>query len=66
MTKNISASLFLFILLLVCIPATQAQQKDFQFWPSANIDLGIKQKPEGNAGRRSAVKGKLHPDGKTD
>ena len=41
MTKNISASLFLFILLLVCIPATQAQQKDFQFWPSANIDLGI-------------------------
>jgi len=34
-------SLILFIFLLICIPALQAQQKDFQFWPSANIDLAL-------------------------
>lgn len=42
MTKNTPVSLFLFILLLICIPAVKAQQKDFQIWPSANIDLDIK------------------------
>jgi hypothetical protein len=41
MTKNIRVSLFLFIFQLICIPAMQAQQKDFQFWPSANVDLEL-------------------------
>jgi hypothetical protein len=41
MTKNKYAPLFFFILLLICMPALQAQQKDFQFWPSANIDLEL-------------------------
>jgi hypothetical protein len=41
MTKNTHISLFLFIFLLVCLPATHAQQKDFQFWPSANVDLEL-------------------------
>jgi hypothetical protein len=44
MIKNIHVSLFLFILFLICIPSTQAQQKDFQFWPSANIDLEVSKK----------------------
>jgi hypothetical protein len=41
MTSKTPVSLILFILLLVCIPALQAQQKDFQFWPSANVDLEL-------------------------
>lgn len=42
MTKNTPVSLFLFILLFICIPAVKAQQKDFQIWPSASVDLDIK------------------------
>jgi hypothetical protein len=41
MIKKIHVSLFLFIFLLVCLPVTQAQQKDFQFWPSVNVDLEL-------------------------
>lgn len=41
MTKNTHVSLFLFIFQLICIPALHAQQKDFQFWPSANVDLEL-------------------------
>lgn len=41
MRKKIPVSLFLFLFLLNFIPALQAQQKDFQFWPSANIDLAL-------------------------
>ena len=41
MTKNTHVSLYLIIFLLICIPAIQAQQKDFQFWPSANVDLEL-------------------------
>jgi hypothetical protein len=44
MTKKIALSLILFNLVLVCIPVMQAQQKDFQFWPSANIDLAFSKK----------------------
>lgn len=29
------------ILLAFCMPVMQAQQKDFQLWPSANIDLAL-------------------------
>jgi hypothetical protein len=41
MTKKIPVSLFLFTFLIFCMPSLQAQQKDFQFWPSAGIDLGL-------------------------
>jgi hypothetical protein len=41
MINKIRVSLFLFIFLLVCLPVTQAQQKDFQFWPSVNVDLEL-------------------------
>ncbi len=41
MTKKIPVSLFLFTFLLFCHVALQAQQKDFQFWPSAGLDLGL-------------------------
>jgi len=41
MTKKTHFSLFLFIFLLVFLPAAHAQQKDFQFWPSANVDLEL-------------------------
>jgi len=41
MTKKTPVSLFIFIFLLICTPAMQAQQKDFQFWPSAKIDLEL-------------------------
>jgi hypothetical protein len=44
MTKKIHVSLFHFIFLLIYIPAVQAQQKDFQFWPSANIALDLSKK----------------------
>ena len=44
MTSKTPVSLILFILILVCIPALQAQQKDFQFWPSANVDLELSKK----------------------
>ncbi len=41
MTKNKRFALFLFFYLLICIPAMHAQQRDFQFWPSANMDLEL-------------------------
>jgi hypothetical protein len=41
MSRNLRVSLFLFILLLFFLPGIQAQQKDFQFWPSAGIDLQL-------------------------
>jgi hypothetical protein len=41
MTKKITVSLIVFFLFLICLPSLQAQQKDFQFWPSANIDLQL-------------------------
>jgi len=44
MRNTISAFPILFFLLLLYIPAAQAQQKDFQFWPSANIDIELSKK----------------------
>jgi hypothetical protein len=44
MTKKTFISLFLFIALFIGMPVMQAQQKDFQFWPSANIDLSVNKK----------------------
>jgi hypothetical protein len=41
MTSKTPVFLILFILLLACLPDLQAQQKDFQFWPSANVDLEL-------------------------
>jgi hypothetical protein len=41
MTKITPVSLFLIIFLFICSPAMQAQQKDFQFWPSAGIGLEL-------------------------
>jgi hypothetical protein len=44
MTKISHVFLFLFIFMLSCLPVLQAQQKDFQFWPSANINLDLNKK----------------------
>jgi hypothetical protein len=41
MTKNSTVLLPFFFFLLICLPASHAQQKDFQCWPSANIDLEL-------------------------
>jgi hypothetical protein len=44
MTKKFPLSLFIFFSLIIGIPAAQAQQKDFQFWPSVNLDLAVNKK----------------------
>jgi hypothetical protein len=41
MRNTISAYPVLFFLLAFCMPSVHAQQKDFQFWPSANIDIEL-------------------------
>ena len=41
MTKNSCIFLLSFLFFLMCTPFIQAQQKDFQFWPSVNIDLEL-------------------------
>jgi hypothetical protein len=44
MTRMTRAAFLLCIILLLCTTALQAQQKDFQFWPSAGVDLDVTRK----------------------